>query len=102
MNEIIQKALEALEQADVAGYFEEMDKIEIPPHKKPLYAELKDKFVQDLRSVHFYQQLKIFAKDVHAPENTPNTQNEAGSSKTIIQNAEKIYNIDKIDKADFN
>ncbi len=102
MNETIQKALLALENADVAGYFEEMDKVEMPQNLKPIYAAHKSKFMQGLQTHDFYQQLAVFARAVENPEEAVRLSTEANSGKTIIQNAEKIYNIDKIDKADFN
>lgn len=63
MNTNIQKALQHLQQANFAGYFEEMDKI-VPPSKKTLFAQLRGQFVSGKQDYNFDQQLNIFAQDV--------------------------------------
>lgn len=64
MHPTIKKALDCLQEASYLGYFDEMDKVEIPSHLKPIYAEQKSKFFQGLHTHDFYQQLEVFAKSV--------------------------------------
>jgi hypothetical protein len=64
MNKHLQQALKHLEDANYSGYFEEMDKVEMPKYLKPIYAEHKSKFMQGLRTHDFSQQLNVFAGEV--------------------------------------
>ncbi len=63
MNESIQKALEALSQADIAGYFDEMDKI-TPAHKLAELNNLRSMFTSDRYDQSYHQKLDIMAKSV--------------------------------------
>lgn len=45
MNPIIKKALVCLENANYAGYFEELDKVSMPSILKNPYATHKGKFI---------------------------------------------------------
>lgn len=103
MNEIINKALENLENANYAGYFEEMDKVKpnIPPHLKTAYAEHKGKFIAGQQPWNFAQQLAVFPKELINSDNSTSSQNNS-QAQTIIQKAEKIYNIGNIDTANFD
>ncbi|TAE11299.1 MAG: hypothetical protein EAZ95_13810, partial [Bacteroidetes bacterium] len=65
LNPNIEKALTCLQNADYAGYFDEMDKVEMPPYLAPVYAEHKGKFMLGLRTFDFSQQLTVFAKEVN-------------------------------------
>ncbi|TAE06919.1 MAG: hypothetical protein EAZ95_18825 [Bacteroidetes bacterium] len=63
-NPHITQALEHLQKAHYAGYFEEMDKVTMPNHLQPIYATYKSQFMQGLKTVEFFQQLEVFAKEV--------------------------------------
>jgi hypothetical protein len=64
MNKHIQQALKHLENANTAGYFQEMNKVEMPRDLKSIYAEYKSKFMQGLKTFDFNQQLDVFAGEV--------------------------------------
>lgn len=105
MHKTIQKALSNLENANFAGYFDEMDKIQdqIPSHLKPIYATHKNKFIAGQKEWDFHQQLAVFAKHLTQGTQAEQKTDEADSStQTIIQKADKIYNIKHIDKANFS
>ncbi len=76
MNESIQKALKALEQANTAGYFEEMDKVEIPTHLKPTYAQFKGVFMHGQAPWDFSQKLETFAQVVNQAQNQGSKSDE--------------------------
>ncbi len=67
MNEFIQKALKALEQADTAGYFEEMDRV-TPAHKLTELNNLRSMFTSDRYGHDFHQKLRTFAQGVNQDE----------------------------------
>ena len=64
MNTTIQKALKHLENANYAGYFEELDKISLPAQFRTTYAEHKGKFISGSYPYNFHQQLEVFSKAV--------------------------------------
>lgn len=78
----IQKALNCLENADFAGYFDEMDNAEFPNIQlKGSYAELKGTFIGGNIPWNFFQKLETFAKELlremNKPKNSTNPQNPA-------------------------
>jgi hypothetical protein len=102
MHPIIQQALKHLEGANYAGFFEEMDKI-VPANMQNLYNEHKGKFMAGKQEWNFHQQLEVFAKEVGKTlSNTSTSSNDVSKDKTVIQQAEKIYNIGNIDQANFS
>jgi hypothetical protein len=66
----VQKALQHLEEANIAGFFEEIDKLSLPSGQKPLYAQLKQRFVGGYAGFDFISQLKVFAGSIRVA-NTP-------------------------------
>ncbi|TAF66902.1 MAG: hypothetical protein EAZ55_04325 [Cytophagales bacterium] len=68
MKEQIENALKHLEKANIEGYFEEMDKVEIPTKLKPLYSSLKMMMISGRTSWDYYQQLSVFAVNVGNPD----------------------------------
>jgi hypothetical protein len=103
MNFNIQKALSHLQDANYADYFEEMDKV-VPQNLQTPYQEHKGKFIAGQAPYNFHQMLEVFAREVEKALTNPNkgiSTAEDTVGKTVIQNAEKIYNIGKIDKATF-
>jgi hypothetical protein len=93
MNNNIKKALDYLEEANYAGYFEEMDKITMPPHLKPVYAQHKSIFIAGAAPYNFHQILTVFAKDfdLHLSNENPKTDNPQPSKP-------KNYNLANINK----
>jgi len=63
MNERTQKALTHLQNANYAGYFEEMSPI-IPEELTFRYNQLRAEFVSGNYPYNFYQKLMIFAQQV--------------------------------------
>lgn len=63
MNSIIQKALRNLENADIASFFMEMDKI-VPDILKHQFSELQMRFISGNLSWDFVQQLQTFVQQV--------------------------------------
>ncbi|NJL13158.1 MAG: CHAT domain-containing protein [Microscillaceae bacterium] len=65
MHPNIQQALKNLENANIAGYFEEMDRVEMPTIQiKSTYARFKGVFMAGQAPWNFSQQLETFAKEV--------------------------------------
>ncbi|WP_338793455.1 caspase family protein [Bernardetia sp. MNP-M8] len=65
MNPIIEKALGCLENANYAGYFDEIDKISIPKSLKTIYATYKGKFIAGKDEWNFDQQLRAFSSELN-------------------------------------
>lgn len=61
MHPNITQALAHLKEANYTGYFEEMDNV-VPANLRPLYNELKGKFMAGKQEWNFDQQLRTFAK----------------------------------------
>ncbi|MEO1653597.1 MAG: hypothetical protein AAFU64_08635, partial [Bacteroidota bacterium] len=100
---LIQEALRHLENANYAGYFEKMEAIRehMPSHLKPIYAQHKGKFMAGQHEWNFNQQLAVFAKELISADPNPASSSRP-EIKTIIQQADKIYNIKNIEQANFN
>jgi hypothetical protein len=64
MNPSITKGIECLQQAHYAGFFQELDTIEMPTVLAAPYEEFKQKFMTDKTSFNFTQQLEVFAKEL--------------------------------------
>ncbi|MCU0393866.1 MAG: hypothetical protein MUE81_22375 [Thermoflexibacter sp.] len=64
MHPTIDKALKHLQNANYAGYFDEMDKV-VPSALKNPYAEHKGVFISGQTPWNFYQKLEVFAKQVN-------------------------------------
>lgn len=78
MNPHIEKALEHLKTADYAGYFEEMDKVQIPDQLLPLYNTNKRKYIDGKVPWDFSQILETLAKNIDTDNlstEAPNPQN---------------------------
>lgn len=60
--ESIQKALEALHNANYVGYFSEIETV-VPASMRTTYQELKSKFMAGRSDWNFAQQLEIFARE---------------------------------------
>ena len=66
MNTTIKKAIDSLNNGSRSGYFEAMDKIIIPSHLKPNYAQLKRvHFSPHNVPFDFDDRLKVFAREVN-------------------------------------
>lgn len=66
LNPNIEKALTCLQNADYAGYFDEMDKVEMPKESQNPYATNKSIYYSGQPIPHdFAQKLEVFAKDVN-------------------------------------
>ncbi len=89
MNEIIQKALKHLEEANINLYFDEMDKVEMPKSLEPIYEDYKDKFTQDKYTNKFNQQLDIFAKQVNQALSNPNSSPQTPINMPKEQNPQE-------------
>jgi predicted DNA-binding protein YlxM (UPF0122 family) len=64
LHPVIGKALKYLENANYAGYFEEMDKVVSVSHNTT-YSELKGKFIAGNTPYNFHQLLSTFAREVN-------------------------------------
>jgi GTPase SAR1 family protein/class 3 adenylate cyclase len=64
MKQNIQSALSHLQNANYAGYFEEMDKVEIPDSLKNTYATHKGVFMSGQAPWNFHQLLETFTREV--------------------------------------
>ena len=96
MQPSIQKAIAALQNANYAGYFEEMDKI-VPVSLQNPYQEHKGKFMSGNYPYNFYQQLEVFAREVDKSiKNEP--ANKKGSEADDILAAHKKERIEEIKK----
>lgn len=62
----INKVLEKLQNANYAGYFDEMDKINIPYHLQPIYSQHKGVFIGGQAPWNFHEHLDTFTKQVFA------------------------------------
>ncbi len=74
MNENIQQALESLADANIAGYFEQLEQVEIPLSLKATYTGLKSTFIQGLKTADFDQRLALFARDVEKAQEKSDTK----------------------------
>jgi small GTP-binding protein len=63
-NPFVATALKSLENANYAGYFEEMDNVEIPVESKAIYQELKTKMITGNAPFNFEQSLRLFAREI--------------------------------------
>ncbi|MCC5944396.1 MAG: hypothetical protein JJT94_05630 [Bernardetiaceae bacterium] len=97
MNPHIENALKCLENANYAGYFEEMDKVEIPKHLKTTHEEHRGRFMAGKESHNFAQQLRIFAKEVDKSLfNDRNGAEEADSQENHSYSPPSLPYFDKI------
>ena len=83
MNPNIQKALRALENANMSGYFSSMDKIEMPVDLKDFYGKHKKVFISGQAPFDFAEQLRVFADQLEAGLSDSNTSNP------VVENSEK-------------
>lgn len=96
MNTHIQKALDCIENADMAGYFEEMDKVEMPKHLKPIYAQHKKIFVLGAAPYDFSEKLEVFAKQVLAEFEKNNQQLDSREKTPDKENLCQIPSITQL------
>jgi hypothetical protein len=90
---------ELLEMADELNYaqlFEELDRMGL---KGEIYETLKTEFMLNKTDIHWNNRLKMLIGQFFL---NPNLENIPSEKAKIIQNADKIYNIDKIDNANFS
>ena len=96
-----ENAIKCLEAGNFQGYFNALDAAEMPAHLKPIYAELKSKFMQGIKAHDFSQQLAVFAKEASGEAGLESLKNE--NEGTIFnQTAEKIFNIKDARGSTFN
>jgi len=98
MNPDLKKAQELVENIQIAEYFEFM-KSKVGNNE--MLARLQKTFILGKTDVDFYDQLKTLAQMLLDSDNQENT-NSSDSKTQIIQKADKIYNIEKIDNANFS
>ncbi len=93
MNSLLQKALEHLENADYAKYFEELDKIEMPDlGNKNAYSALKKTFIWQSATWEYTEKLQVFAQSL-----IPKTPNQ-----TADQPLKPIVDLPTFSPADFD
>lgn len=111
MNENIKKALQNLENANYAGYFEEMDRLELPNALKAQFSTMKGRFISGQTSYDYAQQLTTFTRMVDSAiseqptENLDTTKQELIELIDNVQIAEffaKVKAMEGYDKSTFN
>jgi Flp pilus assembly protein TadD len=102
MQPSIQKAIAALQNANYAGYFEEMDKV-VPVSLQNKFAELRMQFISGDTTWKFYQQLEEFAKVVDkglsekiSQDNNQNTNNNHSNSTKMNRTEKEIQGLEKV------
>ena len=86
----VTEALEQLEQANLAGYFEALDEV-VPSNLKATYNQLKGQFITGNAPWDFNQKLAVFAKAVgktavyHPPKKDNSTQAKTAIRSLIIK-----------------
>jgi hypothetical protein len=101
MNENINNAIIHLEDANIAGYFEEMDKVEMPKQLKPTYAQFKGVFMDGQAPWDFSQQLETFAREVNKNLEKNDTE-ESNNTDKALPKTYKAQNIFKLINACYN
>ena len=89
MNPIIKRALFYLENANYAGYFEELDKISMPFILKNSYSTHKGKFIAGKCDWDFAQQLSAFSSELDAQlpkEEILNLEKEVENTQQTMNN----------------
>lgn len=93
MNPIIEKALQQLQKANYAGYFDELDKImdafTLSMQDTAMYAEHKGKFISGVYPYNFPSLLDVFAKQL---DRNINVAQVKGNDTTVIQETPKNHN----------
>ncbi|WP_157558582.1 hypothetical protein [Microscilla marina] len=90
MNQAIKTAIDKVRGNDFVSYFEIMEQI-VPTSKRAMFSQLRSKFNSDRTSVHFDQQLIVFAREVEklvADEDSVPAQ--SGSSDKVAIDAVKL------------
>jgi GTPase SAR1 family protein/class 3 adenylate cyclase len=91
MNSHIEKALNSLQKANYAGYFEEMDKIEMPIHLKVPYYTLRQEFVSGISDYRLAQRLTVLANEIDRESNQkPNAMQTIDFTSIINGNIQKL------------
>lgn len=91
-----QELLNMADELKYAELFEELDRMGL---NSEAYNRLKKEFVLGKTDIDFNDRLKTLIGQIFLNANLENVPSEKAK---IIQNAEKIYNIDKIDNANFS
>jgi hypothetical protein len=101
-NTYIEKAIAALQNANYAGYFEEMDKV-VPVSLQNPYQEHKGKFMSGNYPYNFYQQLEVFAREVDkslsekvANANNQNTNDNYSNSTKMNSTEKEIQGLEEV------
>lgn len=99
----ITKVLEKLQNANYAGYFDEMDKINIPYHLQPIYSQHKGVFIGGHAPWNFHEQLDTFAKQVFLELGKINKKigdhSDPNSSADYILQADQLLEDGEVSKA---
>lgn len=106
MNPHIQKALQHINNANYAGYFEELDKLKIPNELMATYGNLKGIFISGQAPFNFHLQLMTFAREIDKPvsnsqDATLNINNTTGDGNLVMQgnyNTSMNYNFSNDNK----
>lgn len=91
-----QELLDMANELNYAKLFEELDRMGF---KGEIYETLRTEFILGTKDIHWNNRLKTLIGQFFL---NPNLENVPSEKANIIQNAEKIYNIDKIDNANFS
>ncbi len=95
MNPHIQKALQHINNANYAGYFEEMNKVSIPNNLMAIYSRQKGVFIGGQAPYDFHIQLMTFAREVDKSilgENDKSSTNTYGIEQEV-KGLEKVINL---------
>ncbi|MDX2301242.1 MAG: hypothetical protein NW226_00525 [Microscillaceae bacterium] len=97
----IENALKHLENANISGYFEEMDKVEMPASLKTICNTHKAEFVAGKASYDFHERLAVFARAVNRRLEDENQTANLESTTMPVKNY-NIPNIFKLMNACYN
>lgn len=86
----IARALQHLQQANYAGYFDEMDEV-VPPSLMHAHQTHKGVFIAGQQPFNFYQQLETFAKQVEKTLNTPDVVATANPTETVTTKPKILF-----------
>lgn len=97
MNPNIKKALKSLEEADLATFFEEIDKVNLPKSLMPNYAKFKREFMHGNASFEFTDRLRVFVNSLD--DKTENSEIiEKPKNTETISDSRKARKIKRIEK----
>lgn len=93
MNPHIQKALQYINNANYAGYFEEMNKVDIPKEFEATYAAHKGVFIAGQAPYNFHTQLMAFCEEVNRIITQQKNTSSMHGIEQEIKGLEKVVNL---------